>query len=67
MGLSSDRKTVLGIIVYRHCYLALSPLKFEILYQVKLSDIIFICSFKIQTQGIDHQEAQGHWIFQMRP
>ena len=24
-----------------------------------------MCSFKIKIQGIDHQEAQGHWIFQM--
>ena len=44
---------------------ALSPLKVEILDQVKLSDILVIFSFKIQIQGIDHQEAQGHWIFQM--
>ena len=44
---------------------ALSPLKVEIIYEVKLSDIIVICSFKIKIQGIDHQEAQGHWILQI--
>ena len=40
-------------------------MKVEILDKVKLSDIIFFFSFKIQIQGIDHQEAQGHWIFQI--
>ena len=56
----------MGIIDYWHCYLAISPLKVEILDEVKLYDILFICSFKIQNQGIDHQEAQGHLILQMR-
>ena len=62
---SSDRRPVLGIIYYQHCCLAVFPLKVEILDEVNLSDILVICSFKIQIQGIDHQEAQGYWIFQM--
>ena len=44
---------------------ALSPLKVEIIDEIKLSDILVIYLFKIQIKGIDHQEAQSHWIFQM--
>ena len=55
----------MGIIVYRHCYLALSPLEVGIPDYVRLSDIIVIYSFKIQIQGIDHQESHGHCILQM--
>ena len=65
MGLSYNRRPVLVIVDYWHCYLSVSPIKVEIIDNVKLSDILIICSFKIQIQGIDHQEAQGHWIFQM--
>ena len=32
---------------------------------VQLSNIVVVYSFKIQIQGIDHQEAQVHWVFQM--
>ena len=36
VGLSSDRRQVLGIIDYRHCYLAVSPLKVEIIEYIFL-------------------------------
>ena len=59
MGLSSDRRPVLGIIDYLRCFIAVSPLKLEILVVVKLYDIHVICSLNIQKQGIDNQESQG--------
>ena len=37
----------------------------DLLDSVKLSNILVIFSFKIQIQDNNHQEAQGHWIFQM--
>ena len=64
VGLSSYRKPVLGIIINRHCYLDISPQKVEILDQDKLSGILVICWLKNKIQGIDNQEAQGHWISQ---
>ena len=56
--LSSNRKRVLGIIDYPHCYLAVSSLKVETLDYVKWSGI-FVSSekFKIQKQSTDPQEA----------
>ena len=49
VGLSSDRKPVLGIIYYRHCYLAGYPLKVEILDEVKPT--LYTSVFKLPHGG----------------